>query len=287
MLEFLRYPKTLSSRRDSRRRNIGFRLSLLLLAATLLFSLQACGKKPRTVPPTTAPGAGSAGGPSSPGAADNTAPVPDLTLRIEPPVISPGESALLTWETHHADRVLIEPSIGAVDPSGRVKFFPERTTTYTVRAEGPGGGVRRSVTVEVRTGASAPNIDEEDVQALPLAEQFEAMVKPVFFDFDSASLSEEAKLTLDANIRWLERPENRLLRVLLEGHCDNRGTEEYNLALGDERASVVRDYLLAHGLDASRIATVSLGEERPFDTRRTEEGFALNRRTQFVLMGEQ
>lgn len=218
---------------------------------------------------------------------DHNVPAPDLTLRVEPPVIRPGESALLTWESHNADRVLIEPSIGTVEPSGRIKFFPDSTTTYTVRAEGPGGDVSRNVTVEVRTGAVPANIDQEDVQALPLKEQFSAMVKPVFFGFDSATLSEEARLTLDANIRWLERPENRALRILLEGHCDERGSEEYNLALGNERASVVRDYLVAGGLDASRISTVSLGEERPFDTRQTEEGFALNRRTQFVLLGEQ
>ncbi|MFZ0427556.1 MAG: OmpA family protein [Acidobacteriota bacterium] len=203
-------------------------------------------------------------------------------------MIRPGESALLTWESRNADRVLIEPSIGAVETSGRIKFFPDASTTYTVTAQGPGGDIRRSVTVEVRAGGVASeNIDQEDVRGMSPAEQFAALVKPVFFAFDSASLTTEACLTLDGNIRWLLKPENRRAHILLEGHSDERGTEEYNLALGDQRAVVVRDYLVEHGVDASRISVVSLGEERPFDTRRNEEGYALNRRTQFVLTGEE
>lgn len=192
----------------------------------------------------------------------------------------------MTWESKNADRVTIEPSIGSVETSGRIKFYPDATTTYSVRAEGPGGEVTRSVTVDVRTGAPESNVDEEDLNSLSLADQFAATVKPIFFDFDSATLSEEAKLTLDGNLRWLERADHRSIHILLEGHCDERGSEEFNLALGDQRAEVVRDYLVAHGLDPQRVATVSLGEERPFDARHNEEGYALNRRTQFVLMGE-
>ena len=285
MLEFPFTPDTEKSRKHRLQGRAWSRLVTLLWLAGMVLLLQACGKRPPPVPSPTAPGAAE-GGPTS-GPTDRNVPAPELTLRIEPPVIHPGESALLSWESSNADRVVIEPAIGTVEPSGRIKFFPDATTTYTAKAEGPGGGISRSVTVEVRSGAPDINVDQEDIRGLSLKDQFAAMVKPIFFDFDSSTLSDEARLTLDGNIRWLERPANRTLHVLLEGHCDERGTEEYNLALGDERAAVVRDYLVAHGMEASRVAVVSLGEERPFDTRHTEEGYALNRRTQFVLMGEE
>jgi len=212
---------------------------------------------------------------------------PTLELRVEPSVISPGESALLTWESQNTTRVNIEPAIGEVEASGRIKFYPDSTTTYTVTAEGPGGELTRKVTVEVRVGApETGDVSSEDLRGLTPEEQFKVAVKPVFFSFDSADLTEESRLTLDADVRWLNRPDNRSIRFVLEGHTDERGSEEYNLALGDQRAAVVRDYLLAHGIDANRIATVSLGEERPFDTGTTEEAYALNRRTEFVLLKE-
>lgn len=287
MLESPFHPDTQNPREYRQRLYARNRLMALLLLAAVALLVQACGRRPPPTPPPTSSGPGSAEGRTSSGSVDRNLPAPELSLRIEPPVIHPGESALLTWESRNADRVVIEPAIGAVETSGRIKFFPDGTTTYTVKAEGPGGGLSRSVTVEVRSGSADTNVDQEDIQGLPLTDQFAAMVKPIFFDFDSATLSDEARLTLDGNIRWLERPENRALRILLEGHCDERGTEEYNLALGDERAAVVRDYLVARGMEASRVTVVSLGEERLFDTRRTEEGYALNRRTQFVLVGEQ
>jgi peptidoglycan-associated lipoprotein len=208
-----------------------------------------------------------------------------LDLRIEPRRINPGESALLTWQTQNASEVRIAPNIGSVDLSGKIKFFPDETSTYSVTAKGPGGSTTRSVTVEVALGISS-DISVENVNGLTVQEQFAEFVKPVFFAFDSAQLSQEAKLVLDSNIQWLSRPENNRLRFVLEGHADERGSEEYNLALGDMRAQVVRDYLIASGIDLSRIQTVSLGEERPFDRGTTEEAYARNRRTQFLLSEE-
>jgi peptidoglycan-associated lipoprotein len=210
--------------------------------------------------------------------------MPELNLRIEPTEIRKGESAMLTWETRNADGVTITPAIGPVDPTGRIKFFPEETTTYQVRAEGPGGEVTRTVTVEVMVTGNfgTPYVVDEDIRGLPLDDRFNSLVKPVFFDFDSAELTAEARQILDSNAAWLLQPENVALRFVLEGHADERGSEEYNLALGDQRAEAVRFYLINSGIEKSRIATVSLGEERPFDTGTTEEAYALNRRTQFV-----
>ena len=207
---------------------------------------------------------------------------PELDVGVEPSAIQEGESALLSWEVRNADQVSISENIGLVGLTGKIKFFPEETTTYTVTAEGSGGRVAKSVTVEVLAPGSG-RISVEDLSERPLEERFEYFVKPVFFEFDSAQLTEEAQLTLEGNIRWLIGTENANLHFIIQGHCDQRGTEEYNLALGDKRATVVKEYLVARGIEASRIKAVSLGEERPFDLRSTEKAWALNRRAHFVL----
>ena len=255
---------------------IGLALSCLIIVAT------DCSKRPPPLPP-------SAGGTSgdSTGGAGGTNLAPELDLRMEPPSIRPGQSALLTWESKNAESVTIEPAIGGVDTSGRIKFFPDQTTTYTVRADGPGGTVSKTVTVTVATDqGGAGTIEEQDIGHLPIEEQFKLQVKPVFFGFDSSELSEEAVLTLDGDARWLLRTENLELKIVLEGHADERGSEEYNMALADKRAQVVYQYLVKKGLDSSRMTPVTLGEERPFDRRSTEEAYALNRRVEPRLLLE-
>ncbi len=208
---------------------------------------------------------------------------PELEARIEPELIRRGESALLTWEATNADRVVIDHNIGSVETSGRIRFFPEGTTSYVVTAEGAGGTVARNITVEVLMDET---VSEEDLTGGALREQFESFVQPVFFEYDSAELTPEALATLEENLVWLTRPEYRQVRFLVEGHCDQRGTEEYNLALGDRRAQTVRAYLLAGGVSDRRMSTLSLGEERLFDLRQTEPAWALNRRAHFVLTEE-
>ena len=147
-------------------------------------------------------------------------------------------------------------------------------------AEGLGGRVMKTILVEV---FKDDTLSMDDLGKLPLEEQFDYFVKPVFFPYDSAVLSEEASSTLAGNARWLAQPENLGIRFLIEGHCDQRGTEEYNLALGDRRAQAVLAYLTRQGIDPSRVRALALGEERPFDLRQTEEGWRLNRRAHFSL----
>jgi len=202
---------------------------------------------------------------------------------IEPPVVRRGESALLRWEALNADRVVINHDIGPVETSGRIKFFPEETTLYELVAEGPGGSTVKQIIVEVLLD-SGPQVFEDDLKTRPLAEQFAYFVRPIFFGYDTAELTDEAMRTLEEDATWLKQPDNLNLRFLIEGHCDERGTEEYNLALGDRRAEAVRSYLARQGIGRIRMRTLSLGEERPFDSRQTEEGWSLNRRAQFVLL---
>ncbi len=105
--------------------------------------------------------------------------------------------------------------------------------------------------------------------------------QPALFDFDSYALGDAARRALDANARLLR--DNPTVQVTIEGHADERGTTEYNLALGERRAQAARDYLIAAGIDGSRLQTVSMGEERPFSTGSSEEAWAQNRRAHFAV----
>ena len=99
----------------------------------------------------------------------------------------------------------------------------------------------------------------------------------VYFDYDQSSLTSEAQATLDRQVAFLKASPS--FRLVIEGHCDERGTREYNLALGDRRASAVRDYLVAKGINASRLSTISYGKERPSVGGSNDTSYALNRRS--------
>ena len=106
-------------------------------------------------------------------------------------------------------------------------------------------------------------------------------LKNAYFDYDRADLREDARSVLAADAGWLKRFPST--RVLVEGHCDERGTSEYNLALGDRRASAVREYLASLGIEASRVKTVSYGRERPFCAQETESCWQENRQGHLVI----
>jgi peptidoglycan-associated lipoprotein len=111
-----------------------------------------------------------------------------------------------------------------------------------------------------------------------------AAFQDVYFDFDKYDLKSEARETLRLHADWLMN--NTEFEVILEGHCDERGTREYNLALGERRSESVRDYLVTLGVDAGRLTTISYGEELPVDPAHTEEAWAKNRRVHFVIVTE-
>jgi len=119
--------------------------------------------------------------------------------------------------------------------------------------------------------------------ARPVPRDFTAIadLKDVFFDFDKYDIRPTDAKMLDANAAWLKSHENML--VLVEGHCDERGTNEYNLALGERRAKATMNYLVAQGVQANRITIISYGEERPVCTEHTEACWAKNRRAHFLI----
>jgi peptidoglycan-associated lipoprotein len=105
-------------------------------------------------------------------------------------------------------------------------------------------------------------------------------LEDVRFEFDSAELTEEARTLLGRHAQWLQR--NAGVRITVEGHCDERGTAEYNLALGDQRAAAARDYLVSLGVASDRLTTVSYGKEQPLDSAGGEAAWARNRRAHFA-----
>ena len=109
-------------------------------------------------------------------------------------------------------------------------------------------------------------------------------LKDVFFEFDRSAIRDDQKAALNEDVAWLKS--NARAKITLEGHCDERGTAEYNLALGERRAKAVKDYLLAAGVAADRVATVSYGEERPFVLGHDESAWKWNRRGHFVISGQ-
>jgi peptidoglycan-associated lipoprotein len=117
----------------------------------------------------------------------------------------------------------------------------------------------------------------EDIQTL----NAKGYLKDAFYDFDKADLRDDAREALAADAGWLKRYSG--IQVVIEGHCDERGTEEYNLALGQRRASAAHDYLVSLGVDGSRIKTVSYGKDRPFCTEHDEACWQQNRRAHFVI----
>ena len=139
------------------------------------------------------------------------------------------------------------------------------------------------VTVEpVATPAPqpAPMVEADDFRAKSLVE-ISSYLKPAFFDYDKADIRGDARDVLAANATWLKKYSS--VQFTIEGHSDERGTAQYNLALGDRRANAAKDYVVSLGVDASRIKTVSYGKERPFATGHDEDSWQKNRRAHFVV----
>lgn len=134
--------------------------------------------------------------------------------------------------------------------------------------------------VKAETPAPAP-APVAPVEPVPPAETTELVLEDIFFDYDKHNLRDDARTTMERNARLLTN--NSGVKVLLEGHCDERGTVEYNLALGDRRAQSAKNYLVQFGVEAGRISTISYGEERPFSQGHDEGAWSENRRVHFVI----
>src|SRR5580700_7562297 len=236
--------------------------SLLIIASTALLFVAACNKKPKAVPPTPPPPPPAAAKPSVSISADRTA-------------INKGESAKLTWTTADATNVSIAPEVGAVTPQGSTTVTPTESTTYTLTASSAGGNADASVRISVNAPAPAAVVSNTSFDELFLKE-----VRDAYFDYDSAQIRPDARQALQKTADFLKGYPNT--RVTIEGHCDERGSTEHNLALGQRRANAVKEYLVSLGIPADHLSTTSWGKEKPFCTEATEACYAQNRRGHFT-----
>jgi peptidoglycan-associated lipoprotein len=237
---------------------------ILVLAFTASLFSAGCGKKHVTpAPPAPAP-----------------APVavkPTVTFSANPSSINKGESATLNWTTTDATNVSISPEVGPVTAQGSTKVSPADSVTYTITATGPGGSADGSARVTV-TQPVAETV--EKAPELGADQLFLREVQDAYFDLDKADIRPDAREALSKTAEFLRRYPQ--IKVNIEGHCDERGSTEYNLALGDRRASAVKQYLVSLGISADHMSTVSYGKEKPACTETTEECYQKNRRGHFV-----
>jgi len=201
---------------------------------------------------------------------------PTVTLSADPSSIEKGGTATLSWTSTNATQLTIAPEVGTVTAEGSTKVTPADSTTYTITASGPGGSANSTARVTVST--PPPPVEtknEPDPNKI-----FYDGVRDAYFDFNKADIRPDARQALAATAELLRNYPQ--FRVTIEGHCDERGSTEYNLALGDRRAGAVKQYLVSLGISADRLSTVSFGKEKPFCTQSNESCWQQNRRGHFV-----
>jgi peptidoglycan-associated lipoprotein len=187
--------------------------------------------------------------------------------------VEKGDSSTLSWTSTDATQLTVAPDVGSVNAQGSTKVTPSTSTTYTITASGPGGSA--SATARVTVATAAPATEEPTIDEL-----FARNVYDAYFDFNKADIRSDARDALGKTADFLRK--NPTIRATIEGHCDERGSTEYNLALGDRRASAVKQYLVSLGISADRLTTVSFGKEKPFCMQSTEECYQQNRRGHFI-----
>ncbi len=203
---------------------------------------------------------------------------PTVTLKASTVQIKPGDSVTLSWTSTDATDLSLAPGIGKVAAEGSVPVTPTQSTTYTITASGPGGTASASANITVSGPEEAPG----PAASAGLDQLFQANVKDAFFDFNKSDIRGDARDALLKTAEFLRSYPQ--IRVSIEGHCDERGSTEYNLGLGQRRAQAARDYLVSLGIPAERMETVSWGKERPFCQQSNEECWQQNRRAHFVMI---
>lgn len=236
--------------------------STLLIVAALG---AACKKPAPEAPP-----------PPPPPAAQAPAARPTVNLQASQTFIQRGASTNLRWSSTNATSLTLSPGIGSVTAEGTQTVTPPDAITYTITATGPGGSADASVHISV-SAAPPPAATREP----SLDELFNREVKDAYFEYDKADITADARNALSQTAQFLRSYPQ--LKVVIEGHCDERGSTEYNLALGDRRASAVKQFLVSLGITADRMETVSYGKERPFCSASNEECWKQNRRGHFVM----
>ncbi len=242
------------------------RFSIVVSIFALLGFAAGCKKPIAAKPPTSAPVAPS--------------PQPTVTLNASPGSVSPGANVTLSWSSTNATDLDIEPGVGKVAPQGSTPVTPTESTTYTITATGSGGTATASARVSV--GASTPAYTPPPSSGTAnVSDLFSQNIKDAFFDLDKSDINADARAALTKDAEFLRSYPQ--VRISLEGHCDERGSTEYNLGLGQRRAEAAKNYMVSLGISADRIETVSWGKERPFCSTHDDSCWAQNRRAHLVM----
>ncbi len=250
------------------------KISAVLLSVSLILFAAGCKKK---VPPPPPPPPPATPTPTPP------PPKPAIQFSAEPGTIERGQSATLRWTVSDANEISIAPGIGTVTARGERQVSPSDTTTYTLTASGPGGGDTATATVNV-TVPPPPPPTPTPVPKKTLTELLSSEVQDVYFDYDKSDIRDDARAVLTKNADALKQifAEIPDAVVQLEGNCDERGSAEYNIGLGDRRAAAAKDFLVQLGIPADKLKTISYGKERPVCTEGTEECWQKNRHDHFA-----
>jgi peptidoglycan-associated lipoprotein len=234
----------------------------VLMIAVLSAALVIAGCRKKEVPPPPPP---------------PPPPAPTASLSANPDSIEQGQSTTLTWQTSNATDVSIDNGVGAVQPNGSQQVSPGESTTYTLTAKGPGGSQSATARVTVTAKPAPP----PPVAGPTDEELFNQNVKDIFFDYDKYNIRADQESPLQGDVAFFK--EHPGVKFVIEGHCDERGSTEYNLTLGDNRANSAKNALIQAGVSPSQIVNViSYGKEKPFCTEHTEECWQLNRRAHLV-----
>ena len=240
--------------------------SRLLIPGLLLIALVAvagCKKKQPPPPVETAP-------------PPATVQAPTAQITATPSVVSAGDQVVLSWRSTDATTVQID-GIGEVPTSGVKTVTPTTSTSYHLTATGAGGTADATARVTV----NAPPAVVVPTNTMSAEEEFKANVQDAFFDYDTYDIRGDAQSVLARDASFLvSHPD---IKVVIGGYCDERGSNEYNLALGQNRADAAKNALVTAGVAAGRIRVVSYGKEKPFCSESTEECWQQNRRAGFTM----
>ena len=204
------------------------------------------------------------------------------TFTVEPTGIQRGQSATLRWQVKDAAQIQINQGIGIVTASGSRQVAPSDSLTYTLEAQGPGGRVTADATLNVTAPPPPPPAPVAPVPTI--SERLSKEVQDAFFDYDRAAIREDARtaLTNDASALKAIMSDFPNTTVVIEGHCDERGSAQYNIGLGDSRASTAKAFLTELGVPGDRLIKISYGKERPQCTESDETCWQKNRRVHFA-----
>jgi len=235
--------------------------TLIVLALAAVVVVGGCKKKSVPPAPPTAP----------------PPPQPTATLSVSPESVNRGGTATLTWSTKDATDTNID-GLGSVPPNGSQKVSPSSSTTYRLTAKGPGGS--SDATARLTVVEPPPPPQQTETSDLGEAALFAQSMKDIYFDYDRYDLRSQDQAVVNADAAFLKAHPS--IRFTIEGHCDERGSTDYNLALGDNRANAARRALVTAGVPASQIKVISFGKEKPFCTESNETCWQQNRRDHFV-----